>query len=146
MLRVRVRVRVLLATAALSLACARSRAPGDAPDLRDCANEPATMRLDSASGSAPQLMGQRVSGLYVRVRNTRGEPVRDMRLEFTAAAGLEVVKLTDAKGVAELRVLPDSGEVRARRIAYGQGILRFTPRDQHIDTLYVVTRCAVPRE
>lgn len=127
-----------------SPACARPRSSTPTFDLRDCANELPRMRLDSATTPSTQLQTARRSGLYVRVRTARGEPIGQAQVYFITTTGSAVRDSTDATGVVELRLPPEAGEVTMRKIGFYRGVLKFIPRAEYIDTLTVHARCGVP--
>ncbi len=141
------RASLYLLTSASVLAsstCARPRSSTPAPELRDCANELPRMRLDSATTPSTQLQTARRSGLYVRVRTARGEPIGQAQVNFITTTGRAVRDSTDATGVVELRLPPEAGEVTMRKIGFYRGVLKFIPRAEYVDTLTVHARCAVP--
>jgi hypothetical protein len=137
----RLTVQVVLTMTLALTSCARA-APSPKVDRGVCANERATMQLDSATTRAPELSPQ-VGALVVRVRSMQSEPIAGARISFRLARGSVVQGVTSDDGVITLRVAPEAGTLFFGVIGFTVGRLGFTPRAGFADTVRVIARCAV---
>ena len=135
-------VLVMLAASLALTACARRSSWASKVEQGMCANERATIQLDSATSRALDLTPQ-VGALIVRVGSMQSEPIIGARILFRTASGAMVQGATGTDGVAILRVEPEAGTLVFRVLGFGGGRLGFVPRAGYADTVRVVARCAV---
>ena len=133
---------VMLAAGLAMTACARRSSWASKVEQGMCANERATMQLDSATSRAPDLTPQ-FGALIVRVRSMQSEPIIGARILFRTASGAVVQGATGTDGVALLRVEPEAGTLVFRVLGFSGGRLGFVPRAGYADTVRVIARCAV---